>query len=467
MEHIHFIGIGGTGLSAIATVLLEQGYQVSGSDINDSSLFVAVQQAGGTVSLGHQAENIAGADLIVRSSAIPESNVEVQAAIKAGIPVLKRSEFLGRMLAGKEVLAVAGSHGKTTTTSMLVWILTSLKLDPSFIVGGVVNNLATNARSGQGSQFVIEADEYDYMFWGLHPDWAVVTNVEHDHPDIFPTARSFHEAFEGFVKNIKPGGHLVVCAEDPGAVRLEAQLSSSQTLVKYGFNASGCDYRAKNLKVNSGAGTDFIICISEGGQEYNLPISLLIPGKHNVLNALAAFAVADGMGLDRQDIARVLGEFKGSERRFDIRGEFQGVLIVDDYAHHPTEISKTLEAARNAYPGKRIWAVWQPHTYSRTKALFEGFCGAFGNADRVLVLDVYPAREQKPEDFQISDLIACIKHDDVAHIPTIPEAVALLKTELQPADLLLVFTAGDAIEINDQIEDYLSAQTGSSRGDLL
>lgn len=458
MEHIHFIGIGGTGLSAIATVLLEQGYTVSGSDLNETNLFEAVQKAGGTVTLGHRAENIAGADLVVRSSAIPENNVEVQAALESKIPVLKRSEFLGRMLADKEVLAVAGSHGKTTTTSMLVWILSSLDLDPSFIVGGVVNNLGTNARSGDGDQFVIEADEYDYMFWGLNPDWAVITNVEHDHPDIFPTSQSFDEAFEGFVKNLKPGGSLVLCGEDPGAQRLKDLLSADQKLVIYGFSGSDCDYAAGNLKVDPSAGIDFEIRIKAGGQKSKLPVSLQVPGEHNVLNALAAFAVAEGLGLDRQEIARVLGEFQGSERRFDIRGEFQGVLIVDDYAHHPTEILKTLQAARDTYPSRRIWAVWQPHTYSRTMTLFDGFCGVFNKADRVVVLDVYPAREHKPEDFQISDLVSSIQHDDVQHIPGIDQAVEILKTELQPADLLLVFTAGDAIEINDQIEKYLSAQ---------
>jgi len=309
MEHIHFIGIGGTGLSAIATVLLEQGYTVSGSDLTESNLFEAVQKAGGTVTLGHLAENIAGADLVVRSSAIPENNVEVQAAIEAVIPVLKRSEFLGRMLADKVVLAVAGSHGKTTTTSMLVWILSSLGLDPSFIVGGVVSNLDTNARSGEGNHFVIEADEYDYMFWGLNPDWAVITNFEQDHPDIFPTSRSFDEAFEGFVKRIKPRGCLVLCGEDPGALRLKDLISQDQKAVVYGSAGAELDYIAEDLKVNSGAGTDFEIRITAGGQESTLPVSLQVPGEHNVLNALAAFVVADGLGLDRQEIARVLGEF--------------------------------------------------------------------------------------------------------------------------------------------------------------
>jgi UDP-N-acetylmuramate--alanine ligase len=458
MEHIHFIGIGGTGLSAIATVLLEQGYTVSGSDLTESNLFEAVQKAGGTVTLGHMAENISGADLVVRSSAIPENNVEVQAAIEAEIPVLKRSEFMGRMMADKEVLAVAGSHGKTTTTSMLVWILSSLGMDPSFIVGGVVRNLGTNARSGQGKQFVIEADEYDYMFWGLNPDRAVITNVEYDHPDIFPTPQSFDEAFEGFVKNLKPDGSLVLCGDDPGALRLKKLLSADQKLVIYGSSGNELDYSAENLRVNLNAGTDFEIRIKTNGQESTLPVSLQIPGEHNVLNALAAFVVADGLGLDRQEIARVLGEFQGSERRFDIRGEYQGVLIVDDYAHHPTEIMKTLQAARDAYPTRRIWAVWQPHTYSRTITLFDKFCGSFEKADRVVVLDVYPARESKPEGFRISDLVSSIKHDRVQHVPGIEQAVELLKFELQPADLLLVFTAGDAIEINQQIEKHLSAQ---------
>ena len=460
MEHIHFIGIGGTGLSAIATVLLEQGYTVSGSDLTESNLSEAVQQAGGTVTLGHMAENISGADLVVRSSAIPDKNVEVQAALEAEIPVLKRSEFLGRMLVEKEVLAVAGSHGKTTTTSMLVWILSSLGLDPSFIVGGVVSNLGTNARSGEGDQFVIEADEYDYMFWGLNPDWAVITNIEYDHPDIFPTPQSFYEAFEGFVRKLKPGGSLILCGEDNGALRLKDLLSTDQKLIIYGFAGNDLDYAAENLKVNPSAGTDFEIRISMQGQEITLPVSLQVPGEHNVLNALAAFVVADGLGLNRQEISRALGEFQGSERRFDIRGEYQGVLIVDDYAHHPTEIIKTLKAARDAYPSRRIWAVWQPHTYSRTMRLFDGFCEAFEKADRVVVLDVFPARELRPEDFRISNLVMSIQHDHVQYLPGIEGAVELLKIELQPADLLLVFTAGDAIEINEQIEKYLSAQAG-------
>ncbi|MFN2282419.1 MAG: UDP-N-acetylmuramate--L-alanine ligase, partial [Anaerolineales bacterium] len=231
-------------MSAIAKVLLEQGVRVSGSDLLDSPLFEAVKEAGGSVILGHRAENISGADLVVRSSAVPDSNPEVQAAWQAGIPVLKRSEFLGRLTAGKSVVAVAGSHGKTTTTSMLAWILSSLNLDPSFIVGGVVANLGTNARAGKGELFVIEADEYDYMFLGLHPQLAVITNIEHDHPDIFPTPDSFEAAFQEFLGNLQPDGTLIACAESPAAVRLGAELRKGQTLVTYGIEDSVCDIRA-------------------------------------------------------------------------------------------------------------------------------------------------------------------------------------------------------------------------------
>lgn len=464
MEQIHLVGIGGTGLSAIALVLLERGFQVSGSDLTESVHFNAVKEAGAQVFLGHRAEYIQGADLVIRSSAIPDDNVEVAAAGEAGIPVLKRAEYLGQLLAGKEVLAVAGSHGKTTTTSMLVWILNYLGVDPSFIVGGVVSNLGVNAHSGAGKNFVIEADEYDYMFWGLTPDIALITNVEHDHPDIFPTSDDFTAAFEGFVENLVPGGKLILCGEDPGALKLQDKIRNDQKAFVYGFEGSDGDYIAHNLLGNARSGLDFEIEVfGKGDQTYT--VSLQVPGEHNVLNALGAFAAADQIGLDRHEISRALSEFEGSERRFEVRGEYQGVLVVDDYAHHPTEILMTLQAARSVYPGRRIWAVWQPHTYSRTVALFDQFTTAFLDADRVIVLDVYSARETKPDGFEITKLVASIDHPKVDHIAGIDEAAAYLQTELAPADLLLVFTAGDAIEINNQIEEYLKIGAVTNKGE--
>lgn len=459
MEHIHFIGIGGTGLSAIAKVLLEQGVQVSGSDLLDSPLFEAVKEAGGSVSLGHRAENIRGADLIVRSSAIPDSNPEVQAAKRAGIPVLKRSDFLGRLMGEKTVLAVAGSHGKTTTTSMLTWILSSLNQDPSFIVGGVVENLGTNARAGKGELFVIEADEYDYMFLGLHPQVAVITNIEHDHPDIFPTPESFEAAFQQFLGNLQPDGTLIACNESPAVVRLSASLKEGQTLVTYGIGASACDLRAENLRINPAGGMDFELIFQDGRQQQTQPVSLQVPGRHNVLNALGAFGAAINLGLDREAVASALAEFKGSERRFDIRGEWAGVLLVDDYGHHPTEIAATLAAARTAYPERYIRAVWQPHTYSRTTTLFENFAAAFGDADQVIVLSVYEAREKQPDGFSIEELVTRIDHANTLYLPDNDRAVDYLKGELKDGDLLLVFSAGDAIEINDRLEGILSSRS--------
>jgi len=456
MKHIHFIGIGGTGLSAIAKVLLEEGYKVSGSDLAVSSLSDAVEEAGGKVYLGHQARNILGADIVVRSSAVPEENAEVQAALKANIPVLKRADFLGRILEGKKVIAIAGSHGKTTTTSMIAWILSTLEKDPSFIVGAVVANLKTNARAGKGPDFVIEADEYDYMFLGLNPYLAVVTNVEHDHPDLFPTEEIFRDAFHGFVSRLDPDGILFLCGEDPGALQLREKLKPTQQLVVYGFQAPDRDYIARNLENNENRGINFEVAAGDGDQKERVIISLQIPGKHNVLNALAAFAVAEKMGLSGVEIARALSEYEGSERRFDIRGEYQGILLVDDYAHHPSEIEATLSAARDSYPERRIWAVWQPHTYSRTQTLFSGFTEAFSKADQVIVLNVYAAREEEPAGFAITDLVNEINHSNVNFIPENKKAYEFLLKELRSGDLLLIFTAGDAIDINVQLERSLT-----------
>jgi UDP-N-acetylmuramate--alanine ligase len=458
MDQVHFIGIGGTGLSAIAKVLLEQGMKVSGSDLNPSPLFKSVKEAGGKVFLGHQAEYIQGADLVIRSSAVPDDNPEVQAALAAGIPVLKRSEFLEQLTAGKETLAIAGSHGKTTTTSMVVWILSDQGLDPSFIVGGVVNNLNTNARSGSGEYFVIEADEYDYMFLGLHPNIAVVTNVEHDHPDLFPTLESFEDAFRRFISNLAPDGTLILCGDNPGSRKLKDTLKSSQQVMQYGLEDHNWEYSAYDLQVNASGGMDFEIRIQDLEGEYRLPVSLQIPGDHNVLNALAAFALADRLGLDREGIVRALATFSGSGRRFEVRGEIDGVLLVDDYGHHPTEILATLSAARQTYPERAIRALWQPHTYSRTTTLFDEFTKAFQDADQVLVLDVYEAREDKPEQFQTENLVNAIQHENVVYLPTNDQAAAYLEEELQTGDLLVIFTAGDAIEINDRLEKTLSGR---------
>lgn len=455
-EHVHFIGIGGTGLSAIAKVLLERGYRVSGSDQKHSPLAQSVEQAGARVMVGHHAKNVQGANIVVRSSAIPDHNVEVQAALEAGIPVLKRADFLGRLMEDKLGVAIAGTHGKTTTTSMVAWMLSALGEDPTFIVGGVVQNLNTNARAGQGTVFVIEADEYDYMFLGLHPQIAVVANVEHDHPDIFPTPEAVQQAFLQFVGHLNPSGVLLFCADDPGAVQIAREIGEERKTLSYGISASNLDYRVGQLRINKNGGFTFDFYKSENEQPAAANIELTVPGKHNVQNALAALAVADQLGLSLTDAAQALAEFQGSRRRFDVRGEFAGVTIIDDYAHHPTEIQATLAAAREKYPQQTIWAVWQPHTFSRTRTLFDRFTKAFGDADQVIVTKVFPSREPIPPDFSAQEIVDAMEHPSARFLPELESVTEFLTKNLIPGDVLLVLTAGDAIQISERLANILS-----------
>jgi UDP-N-acetylmuramate--alanine ligase len=463
MEHIHLIGIGGSGLSAIATILLERGYRVSGSDRQASPQARRLQEMGARIYYGHRAENITGADRVVRSSAVRDDNVEVLAAQAAGIPVLKRADFLGQLTAGKLPLAVAGTHGKTTTTAMLAWVLTSLGVDPSYVIGGVAVNLGLNAHAGLGQYFVIEADEYDRMFLGLHPHIAVVTNVEHDHPDCYPTPEDFYQAFQAFIRRVRAGGTLVACGEDPGAARLLAEArAAGLRAVSYGLGAGVFDCCAVNLIPNPAGGLVFDLL--QAGVPAVEHISLQVPGEHNVRNALAVLCVVDLLGLPVAQAVGALQEFRGAGRRFDVRGDFSGVTLIDDYAHHPTEIRATLSGARLRYPGRRLWAIWQPHTYSRTRLLSDQFAAAFSAADCVLVTEVYAARESAPTDGfsarQVADQIASTgqKLDQIVlFAPTLENAVDQLARQLQPSDVVLVLSAGDADQVNVELARRLAA----------
>jgi UDP-N-acetylmuramate--alanine ligase len=403
MTKIHFIGIGGTGLSAIAMVMLERGFQVSGSDRQVSPQTKRLQAAGVDVYLGHSAENISGAEIVLRSSAIPDDNVEVLASKNAGIQVMKRADFLSQVIADQRCVAIAGTHGKTTTTAMIAWILSQLKFDPSYIIGSESKDLCNNAHAGRGEYFIIEADEYDRMFLGLLPYIAVVTNVEHDHPDYFPTSQDFYHAFLEFLMQIDPDGALLVCGDDPGASRLLNDkkiipdrslaygISDEQYKVQFVQSAINYDYQAENLVLNELGGYNFEFVSKD--VEKRAKVSLQVPGIHNVRNATAALAVSDLIGVSVVQAAGEISRFQGTERRFEVRGEAKHVTFIDDYAHHPTEIMATLSAARVRFPNRNIWAVWQPHTYSRTRTLFTEFAGAFRDADHVLVTDIYAARE--------------------------------------------------------------------------
>ena len=455
----HFIGIGGTGLSAIARVLLERGEQVSGSDRADSPPAQALRQAGAVVHIGHAAGNVNGATRVIRSSAVGEDNVEVQAARAKGIPVLKRAEFLAELLGDQQVIAVAGSHGKTTTTAMLAWMLTALNQRPGFIIGSVAQNLGANAAAGAGRLFVIEADEYDYMFLGLAPQLALVTNVEHDHPDLFPTPEDFKKTFRYFVDRIQPEGILLASGDDAGARDLLAYAKGQgKASYSYSHSHADTDYLATEIKPEADRGFSFSAL--HGGKPL-AEVHMQVPGLHNVSNALAALAMADLLKLPVNEAAMALSDFRGTERRFELLGEAGRVLIVDDYAHHPTEIRSTLAAARARYPGRRVWAVWQPHTYSRTQTLWDDFAAAFADADRVLVTDVYAAREQPPAGFDMGKLAKTIKHANARHAAGLDQAGDILLSELQTGDVLIVMSAGDAPALSERVLNALENKEAS------
>jgi UDP-N-acetylmuramate--alanine ligase len=457
MTHVHLIGIGGSGISAIARLLLESGYQVTGSDRALSPLADGLQKLGATVYVGHAAQNVTGADWVVRSSAIPDDNPEVVAALGLKIPVYKRADTLARLMEGKTVIAVAGTHGKTTTSAMLAWILYQLRRDPSFIIGGVLNNLDVNARAGNGQAFVIEADEYDRMFLGLKPHFAVVTNLEHDHPDCYPTEAEFRAAFVEFVSLIPADGALVACGEDKGVIDLMAEARrTGKRVVGYRIaeNAkteSGEWVLAQSLMINSSGGFTFNAIVRIGSMpNYLSGVHLQVPGLHNVRNALAALGVIALMGLPLKEAARALSEFSGTERRFEIVGQVNGITIIDDYAHHPTEIRATLDAARARYPAGRIWAVWQPHTYSRTHAFFNEFVIAFSEADEVIVSEIYAAREPH-EDFSAESLVTAMRRQTAQFIPALDDISNTLVSHLKPGAVVIVLSAGDADRVSADV----------------
>ncbi len=457
MSHIHFIGIGGSGLSAIARLLLESGYVVSGSDRALTPFADEVRKAGATVYVGHHPRNIAGADSIVMSSAVSADNPEVVAAKHANIPVYKRADFLGQLMADKKGIAIAGTHGKTTTTAMTAWVLSELGRDPSFIIGGVSNNLGVNAHAGKGNAFVIEADEYDNMFLGLKPQIEVVTSLEHDHPDIFPTLESMYASFEKFVDLLSDEGTLIVCAEDAGAMALipHARKKGINIVAYYIQNemtiSSPYWVMAREVKANQRGGFDFVVSSNLGAAgATSVEVSLQVPGKHNVRNALAVLAIVELLGLSKDKAALALSKFTGTGRRFQLRGEANGISIIDDYAHHPTEIQATLAGARARYPERRIWAVWQPHTYSRTQTLFLEFARAFKDADEVIVTEVYAAREPK-QDFTSAEVVSAMPHRSARYIETLSEVTSHLLRNLKSGDVVIVMSAGDADQISTEL----------------
>ncbi len=450
--HIHLIGIGGTGISSIARVLLEKGYVVSGSDRVLSPLALELQKAGVTVYEGHAGDNIKGADMVVRSSAILDDNVEVIEANRLHIPVHKRADFLGSLIQQNVGVAIAGSHGKTTTSALMAWSLYRLGLDPSYILGGVSKNLGINAHAGTGEHFVIEADEYDRMFLGLNPEAVILTNVEYDHPDCYPSPELYLQAFRDFINRIKPGGFIVADYESTVNNQLLDSVPANVKAFTYGLH-SLADYRAVNLKQNQIGGFTFDIVFSSDA----LPIttvSLQVPGEHNVRNSLGVIAAHHQLGTNVQKAGQSLSEFKGTGRRFDVIGEVNGITIIDDYAHHPSKIKATLAAARSRYPGRRLVAVWQPHTYSRTRALAGDFIHTLENADLVIISEIYASRE-KAEDYSSKEIVQQMDLRKTLYIAGIPEITRYLTRHLLPGDVLIILSAGDADQICKSVYSIL------------
>jgi UDP-N-acetylmuramate--alanine ligase len=463
---LHLVGVGGSGMSAIALVLLDRGFEVTGSDLQENEIVKSLRERGAIVTIGHTKENIIGADALIISSAIPATNPELVAAKDAGLPVLKRADFLRYLMAGQVGIAVAGTHGKTTTTAMIAHILLETGKDPSVILGGTLPLIEGNGRAGNGDYFVIEADEYDHMFLGLRPDVVVITNIEHDHPDIFPTLVDYVDAFCEFSMLLPPDGKLIVSGEDPGVTEmLNAVKLPKIELVTYGLvedSPSGLaiDLQAIDCRPNHLGGTDFVVIAEK--QTIGL-VRLRVPGLHNVRNALAAIAVALDLEIDFGRICRALADFGGVGRRFQVLGEIGGVTVIDDYAHHPTEIQATIAAARQQFGDRRLWAIWQPHTFSRTKLLLPEFGSSFADVDRVIIMDIYRSRETDTLGMHASDIVSEMQHPNAEYIGQKEEVVDYLLDRVRPGDVILTLGAGDGNLVGERFLEKLKPRIETYR----
>ncbi len=442
-HNFHFIGIGGIGMSGLASLLLEAGYKVSGSDLNTNALIERLKAKGGRVYLGHRAEQVNGAEVVVYSSAVKPDNPELEIARKKRLPTLSRGELLALLMEEKKGIAIAGTHGKTTTSAMIACILEKAGLSPTVIVGGCINNTGINAWWGKGEFLVAEADESDGSFLKLHPYIAVVTNIEADHLDYYQNLEAVVNAFSQFLRNLRPEGYAIIWGDDE---RLK-HLAKGVNIPHLSFGLTpGQDIEARHLSLN-GAGNQFELYVQ--GEKVCV-VNFPFPGQHNVLNALAAIAVATALNIDLEIATAALKEFKGVGRRLEIKGEQNGVLVIDDYGHHPTEIKATLRAIKQRWPKRRLITVFQPHRYSRTLALYPEFLDAFAETDELILTEIYAACEKPIAGVSGKWLAEGVaKRRSVYYCPDFETVLKKLNSMVKEGDIVLTIGAGNIWQLGE------------------
>lgn len=449
-NHVHFIGIGGISMSGIAEVLLELGYSVSGSDLKDSKLLDRLRSAGANIHIGHDKENIKGADLIVISSAVPADNPELKLARANNIIIMKRAEMIAHLMKEKRGIAISGTHGKTTTTSIVATLLKESGLDPTVLVGGVLNTIGGNAYLGHGDFFVTEADESDGSFLFFDPEIVIVTNIEMDHHDYYDSNEKLLTSFNEFINNVPANGKAIICADDKYLNKFIN--NNDNRIISYGIQSG--EFQAKDER------------LYPFGSEYDLyfkgeklgDININVPGRHNILNSLAAAAMGVYLGLDFTDLKKGLNQYQGVNRRFQKKGLIGDILVVDDYAHHPTEIIATLKAALNT-GYERIIAVFQPHRYSRTQHLLEEFSSSFEVVDHLIITDIYSAGEKPIPGVsaeELARLAARNSKNTVVYIPELIDVVEYLEGIVRSRDLVLTLGAGDIYRVGEMLVDKMN-----------
>lgn len=462
LSRVHLVGVGGAGMNALADVLLDLGYSVSGSDLKLSATTESLIARGATIFEGHRPENLAGATLVVKTAAARADNPELVEAVRLGLRVLSLAEMVATLANSRRCLAIAGTHGKTTTTSLVAWLLSESKLDPTFFIGGVSRDLGVAGRAGKGEFAVVEADEYARRFLELRPEVAAITNIEADHLDYYGSFEAIIEAFQKYAWNVRPGGALLAPLpqeEDTGVSKLGVDLLEAGYLEERNYEtyaiveeADGtATFEAVIKGTNKQGGYDFELY--ENGERLT-KVSLGLPGLHNVKNALVALGVCRLAAPDLKmgQLAKLAGEFKGAQRRFELKGEAKGITVIDDYAHHPSEIKATLAAARSRFPGRRLVALFQPHTYSRTKAHLDEFAESFHDADLVAIMGIFAARETDTLGVSSEDLLNKMTYP--AKLPqalTHQSAAEELEKVLKPKDVLLTLGAGDVWKVGEEI----------------